>query len=82
MPVRSRHDNHADGPVTGRQIGGSRAMRVASDYHAARLVFQSVGEPGADYGSVPLLIPFGSCFQIAWFGALRATIARPGGLRR
>jgi hypothetical protein len=42
----------------GVHIGGSRAMRVASDYHAARLVFQNVGEPGADYESLPLLIPF------------------------
>jgi hypothetical protein len=33
----------------GMQIGGSRAMAVTSGRYGARLAFQSVGEPSADY---------------------------------
>jgi hypothetical protein len=36
------------------QIGGYRAKAVTSNRHVARLVFQGVSEPSADYFLLPL----------------------------
>jgi Carbon-nitrogen hydrolase len=41
---------HHPGSATAAPNGGSRATALTSDRHAARLVFQRVSEPSADYG--------------------------------